>query len=65
MLRITDDPIADFEHYDRERTRRIRRLPRCSECDEHIQDDFAYYIYDEWICGECMNQYIKAVDTDL
>lgn len=62
---ITDDPLADFERHDREQTRQLNRLPRCSECDHPIQDEFAYYINDEWICDDCMKQYRKEVNPDL
>lgn len=61
----TDDPIADFERYDREQQEYMQKLPRCSECDNHIQDDIAYYINDEWICFKCMEQYCRTVDADL
>lgn len=61
----TDDPLADFARYDAEQYELIKKLPRCSECDEHIQDERAYYINGEWICKECMNQYLKEVDADL
>ena len=61
---ITDDPVADFERYDAEQQKEIEKLPRCSECDEPIQDDEAYYINDEWICDECMKQYRKEVHPE-
>lgn len=61
----TDDPVMDFARYDAEQTERMKKLPRCSECDEYIQDEYAYYINDEWICEECMRRYLKPVDADL
>lgn len=61
----TDDPLADFDRHEAEQERKRRRIPRCSECDEHIQDEYAYYINGEWICEECMRQYLKIVDADL
>lgn len=65
MMYITDNPIADFNRYDRGREREIRKLPRCTECDEHILDEYAYYINDEWICSKCLNEnYRREVDAD-
>lgn len=52
----SDNPVADYERYSAEQERRLDKLPRCSCCDEPIQDDFAYYINDEWICDECMDR---------
>ena len=61
----TDDPLADFDRYQAEEERWLKKRPRCSECDKHIQDEFAYYINDEWICPECMSEYLKPVDEDF
>lgn len=59
----TDDPIADFERHDAEQERKLEQLPRCSECDEPIQDDFCYEINDEYICEKCLkDNHRKAVD---
>ena len=61
----TDDPLADFDRYDEEQARKLKRLPRCSQCDQHIQNDYAYYINGEWICDDCINEYRREVDADL
>jgi formylmethanofuran dehydrogenase subunit E len=53
----TDDPVADFLRYDAEREEKLEKLPRCSECDEPIQDEFCYEINGELICEECMSAY--------
>lgn len=57
----TDDPIADYEAWDAEQQRRLESRPICSECDEPIQDDEAYYINGEWICQNCMDTYRREV----
>lgn len=54
-----------WARHDAEQEARLAELPRCSECDEPIQDDFAYYINDEWVCDSCMEQYRKEVRTDI
>ena len=50
----TDEPIRDFEQHDAEQQRRRRRLPRCCECDEPIQDDDCFEINGELICPGCL-----------
>lgn len=60
----TDDPIADAERHIAEQEKQLDRLPRCSYCDEPIQDDFAYYINDEWICEKCMDMYFTRAVTE-
>jgi formylmethanofuran dehydrogenase subunit E len=50
----TDDPVADFLSYDAECEREMDNLPRCSECDEPIQDDFCYEFNGELICPDCL-----------
>lgn len=59
----TNDPVADAERYAAEQEKRLRMLPLCSECGEHIQDEHLYEINDEYICERCMNEnHRKAVD---
>lgn len=57
----TDDPLADFEAWDEQREKRLERLPVCVDCDNHIQDETAYYINGEWICEDCMDAYKQVV----
>lgn len=39
----------------------VEKLPRCSECDSVIKAKHAFYINDEWLCVECMKDYLKEV----
>jgi transposase-like protein len=57
----TNDPIADFNRWDDEMNSRLEQRPVCADCDEHIQDEFAYYINGEWICKDCMSSYEREV----
>ena len=60
---VTDDPHKDFDRWDNEQTTALERLPVCSYCDNHIQDDFLYEINDAVICQECLNDnFRKSVD---
>ena len=61
---FTDDPVADYDAYDAAQERKLDKLPRCSECNEPIQDDYLYEINDEYICEDCMKEhYRKSVDS--
>lgn len=55
----TDDPLADFARYDAEQQEALGKLPKCSECDEPIQDEYAYYINGEWVCECCMREHYR------
>ncbi len=57
----TDDPLLDFARHDAEQTRQLEQLPVCADCDEHIQEETAYYINGEWICINCMSAYEREV----
>lgn len=46
---------------DAEQNKQLARLPVCADCDEPIQDEFAYYINGEWICENCMDAYRREV----
>lgn len=54
MMYFTDDPLRDFERYDAEQQDMLDKLPKCSECDESIQDTQCYEINGEYICDDCM-----------
>ena len=59
----TDDPLMDFEHHDREQTKRLAELPVCDVCEDPIDDDFYYEINGENICEHCMDHFFrKEVD---
>ena len=57
----TDDPIADFERYDREQAEHEATLPHCDECGEAIYESY-YEIHNELICDKCIEQFKQYVD---
>ena len=58
----TSNPIADAERYMSDLEENLKRFPKCSHCERHIQDEYAYYINSEWICETCMDEnYRKEV----
>ena len=60
----TDDPISDFNRHQEDMDRQLEERPRCSQCDEPIQEDFCFEINGEAICIGCMENFRKYT-TDL
>lgn len=57
----TDNPVKDFEKYDAEKEAELAKMPKCSYCDEHIQDDYLCDIDGTIYCMECFSEnFIKA-----
>lgn len=59
---LTDDPIADFDRYDREQARWLDSLPKCSICGEPIQQERAFEKNGFWICHECYENNQRMVN---
>lgn len=63
-MAYTNDPITDFNSWDREQQKQLEKLPRCADCDSPIQDDYYYLINDMPICQDCLDSNYRK-DTDL
>lgn len=61
----TDDPIKDFERWDAAQAEQLKKLPRCADCDEPIQDDHYYLINDECICPDCLDSGYRKNTEDF
>ena len=57
----TGDPLTDFARHEAEREAWLAKRPVCADCEQHIQEEEAYYINGEWICEDCMDSYRQAV----
>lgn len=55
----TDDPVRDYDHYDREQEEWLKSLPICAHCKEHIQDYKFFRIEEVNICFECLYDYCE------
>lgn len=57
----TDDPLADLDSYelylDKEEREYRSKCAICECCNRHITDGEAFYIFDQWICEECMDNF--------
>lgn len=59
----TDDPDIDFLKHDAEKEAELAKMPKCSYCDEHIQDDYLCDIDGTIYCMECFSEnFIKAAE---
>lgn len=58
----TGNPDRDFDRWEAKQERRLAELPRCSDCDNPIQQDTAVYINGEWLCDECLDSYRRGVE---
>lgn len=56
----TDDPVRDFDAYDRECCRKISRYPKCDHCGEYIVSDGFYLIGSDNVCEECLDKYYRV-----
>lgn len=55
----TDNPVRDAERYYGDQDEALEKLPKCSHCDEPIQDDHLFEINGELFCEECMWENFK------
>ena len=62
MFFYTDDPVADFDRWDAEQHRRLKRRPRCAHCDEYIQSHYDRIDADT-LCPDCLESDYR-VDAD-
>ena len=65
MSFVTDDPIRDFNAWDREQQEAEDLLPMCDSCHERV-DDYVYDINGEILCIQCLvARYRKSVEDLL
>jgi formylmethanofuran dehydrogenase subunit E len=61
QVHYSDNPLADFDAWDAEQNKWLERRPVCADCENHIQDETAFYINGEWICRDCLSAYEQEV----
>lgn len=52
---FSSDPVIDYLYREIKLERKLHRLPVCSICGEHIQQDTALKLDGEWICDSCID----------
>ena len=60
----TDNPVKDFDRYDRDRERKLAERPHCDICDQPIQDDHFYLINGDNVCPVCLEDHFRK-DVDF
>lgn len=48
-----------WEAHDREQEKRLQSRPVCDVCGEHIQDEYLFEIGSDYVCEECLLDYMK------
>ncbi len=59
------DNYSLWSSHDAEMEASLKRLPVCSRCKEHIQDDTCYKVDDEVYCEGCMRKKFEVWTEDL
>lgn len=55
----TDDPLMDFDRWERQKERMAEKLPECDYCGKPV-DDYYYNINGEIICEDCLNENFRV-----
>ena len=61
----SDNPIADFNRWDKENTDWRNSRPRCYYCEEPIQTDACYVVNGHKYCLDCSEAAAEAVLPQL
>lgn len=62
---FTDDPLSDFDRYDRQQEELLNSLPVCDCCGEPIQDEYCYEINGDLICEDCLDMHFRKAVEDI
>lgn len=62
---FTDDPLSDFDRYDRQQEEWLKSLPVCDCCGEPIQDEYCYEINGDLICEDCLDMHFRKAVEDV
>ncbi len=58
------DNYDRFVQHEAEQEKWLASLPICSECGEHIQDEYCYEINGELICPDCLKENHRKFTDD-
>ncbi len=43
----------------------LKKLPVCCFCDEHIQSDDCYVIYEDFVCPGCLKEHFRHSTSEF
>lgn len=55
----TDDPLLDFDRWERQKARLAESLPKCDICGRPIDDTY-YNLYGEICCEDCLDEHFRV-----
>ena len=55
---ISDDPHRDLAMHQAEQQRWLDNLPECAHCGHPIQNEDCYNFDGDYVCPECVSDYI-------
>ncbi len=58
-MQYTNDPLADFDAYDKECRDWLNSLPKCQCCGQAIQDHYYFNFDGDNVCSECLRDYCE------
>ena len=64
MYRVPDNYDL-WESHDRAMEAKLSKYPKCRECGEPIQTDYAYGFDGKYICEDCLKKYFRVAIEDL
>ena len=64
MSYYSDNPGLDFDRWNADQEAELARLPRCSECEQPIQDEDCFEFNGELICPRCLEENHKKRTDD-
>ena len=61
----TDNPLADFDQWENEQEKWLRKRPKCDCCGRPITDDYCFEMGGDIICEECLNKAFRKWTEDF
>lgn len=53
-----------YNAHERKQEEWLKSRPVCCKCGDPIQDEFGYFVDNDWICQECMKDFIKWIEEE-
>lgn len=60
----TDDPHRDFDRWDAEQQRRLKKFPKCESCEEPIVQEDAVCLDGCYYCDPCLKESRISIGGD-
>ena len=59
----TNNPEADLDRWLADQDEYLKKLPKCTECDEPIQQDDAVCLHGKWYCDHCLKEMRESIEV--